>query len=46
MVYTANRAFAIQPGVLSMGADVLLEKVQVVVEDVVELALSPDRRAS
>jgi CheY-like chemotaxis protein len=46
VVYTANRAVAIQAGVLSMGADVLLEKVQVVVEDVVELALSPDRRAS
>jgi CheY-like chemotaxis protein len=45
-VFTANRAVAVQAGVLEMGADVLLEKVQVVVEDVVELALSPERPAS
>jgi len=46
VVFTANRAVAVEAGVLTMGADVLLEKLQVVVEDVVELALSPDRPAS
>lgn len=46
VVYTANRAVAVQAGVLMIGADVLVEKMQVVVEDVVELALSPVRPAS
>jgi DNA-binding response OmpR family regulator len=40
VVYTANLQVARQAGVLAMGADVLVEKMSVVVEDVVDLVLA------
>lgn len=40
VVYTANLQVAREAGVLALGADVLVEKVTVVVEDVVDLVLS------
>ena len=39
IVYTANRLVAETSGVRSLGADVVVEKVTVVVEDVIELVL-------
>ena len=39
IVYTANRFVAEASGVRSLGADMVVEKVNVVVEDVVELVL-------
>jgi CheY-like chemotaxis protein len=39
LVYTASMRIARESGVLEMGADLVVEKVSVVVEDVVELVL-------
>ena len=46
IVYTANRAVAEQAGVIALGADRILEKVSVVVEDVVEFALGDNEPPS
>ena len=41
VVYTANLQVARQAGVLALGADASVEKMSVVVEDVVDLVLAP-----
>jgi CheY-like chemotaxis protein len=45
LVYTASMRIAREAGVLEMGADLVVEKVSVVVEDVVELVLGEDRES-
>ena len=44
VVYTANRALAEESGVRELGADVVVGKMDVVVEDVVEIAFGRERR--
>ena len=41
IVYTASMSVAREAGLLSLGADKIVEKVAVVVEDVVDLVLEP-----
>ena len=45
VVYTASLRIAHESGVIELGADVVVEKVSVVVEDVVELVLGVRDRA-
>ena len=45
VVYTASMRVAREAGVLEMGADLVVEKVSVVVEDVVELVLGESKAA-
>ena len=45
VVYTASMRVAREAGVLEMGADLVVEKVSVVVEDVVELVLGETKES-
>ena len=45
VVYTASMGVAHEAGVLEMGADLVVEKVSVVVEDVIELVLGEVQEA-